>query len=365
MCSLAPDMPVLLAGRLLQGFGGGMLPALAYATIRSVFPPILHARAIALVGSVWGVAALLGPSIGGVFAQFGAWRAGFWIDIPIGLVFAIAAGRVVPRHMAGGAARPFPGLRLALLAAAAIAVSAGGLFGRLGPAAMGLGAAVAMIVAMLRRDARATMRMLPTGAFDPRTPVGAVSATMGLLILATSPCTFIAYILRAGEGAAPITGGYVNALLALSWTVTSLLTASAGQTGARATILAGPFLMLAGLLLHAWALPAGFLPVVAAAQLLLGAGIGIGWAHLGALLMRVVPSAERDTAGPFLTTTQTLAAAFGSAIAGMVANLAGLAAATTAADVASTAPLLFGGLAIFPLAACLVAWRTLHLTRPG
>ena len=85
VCSLAPTMGLLLLGRLLQGLGGGMLPALAYATIKETFPASLHARAIALIGSVWGVAALIGPSIGGVFAELGAWRAAFWIDVVIGL----------------------------------------------------------------------------------------------------------------------------------------------------------------------------------------------------------------------------------------------------------------------------------------
>ncbi len=363
-CSLAIDMPMLLVGRLLQGLGGGMLPALGYATIRSMFPPQLHARAIAVLGSVWGIAALLGPTVGGVFAQFGAWRAAFWIDFPIALGFAVVAARVVPRRIDDGMPpRPFPGWRLATLAAAAIAVSAGGVFGRALPAALGVAAAVLLVLLVLQLDNRASRRMLPRGAFNPGVPIGAVSATMGLMILAMAPGTFIPYILREAHGVAPIVGGYINALLALSWTAASLLTASAGRARARATMVAGPFLMAAGLLLHAWALPSGLLPVVAVAQLLVGFGIGIGWAHLGALLMEVAPAADRDTAGPFITTTQTLAAAFGSAVAGMVANTAGLASAASPAAVGAVAPWLYGIFAVFALVAGWTGWRTLTLTR--
>jgi MFS family permease len=61
VCSIAPTLGVLLVGRLSQG-GGGMLPALAYAIIRQTFQASLHARAISLVGSVWGMAALTGPT---------------------------------------------------------------------------------------------------------------------------------------------------------------------------------------------------------------------------------------------------------------------------------------------------------------
>ncbi len=365
ICSLAPTMNVMLAGRLIQGIGGGMLPALAYATIRSIFPPELHALAISILGSVWGIAALLGPSIGGVFAQFDAWRAAFWVDLAVGLLFAAIAQRVLPRQLEQGpaASHPFPALRLGLLFCAAIAVSAGGVTGRIGFAMLGLGVAIALVVAMLRLDTRASTRLFLSGAFVPTTPSGAVSATMSLVIMAMSPCIFVPYILKAGHDVAPITGGYVSALIALSWTASSLLTASARGRRARQAILAGPFAMCVGLALDAWALGSGSLSGVVVGQILIGIGIGLGWAHLGALLMEVAPPDERDIAGPFITAAQTLASAFGTAIAGMVANIAGLADATTPASVAATAPWLFGGLLIFPVAGCLTAWRVLALTK--
>lgn len=121
--------------------------------------------------------------------------------------------------------------------------------------------------------------------------------------------------------------------------------------------------MCVGVALDAWALGSGSLSGVVVGQILVGIGIGLGWAHLGALLMDVAPPDEREIAGPFITATQTLASAFGTAIAGMAANLAGLADATTPASVAATAPWLFGALLVFPVAGCLTAWRVLALTR--
>src|SRR6266478_2370449 len=60
-CAAAPDMGVVLAGRLFQGLGGGLLVALAYTTIQRVFPAGLRTRAMVLVPGIWGVAALCGP----------------------------------------------------------------------------------------------------------------------------------------------------------------------------------------------------------------------------------------------------------------------------------------------------------------
>jgi MFS family permease len=359
VCATATSMPMLLLGRLLQGIGGGMLPALGYSLVRVIFPPALHARAIVLVGSVWGIAALAGPAIGGLFAQYATWRWAFGIDIVIGAAFVLLSGPVLPaeRH---AAARPFPGIRLGLLVLAALAVSAGGATSAPIPAALGTVAALALILTTLRLDARSRPRMLPEGAFDLRTPLGAVSATMFLLIMTAAPNTFIPYILRGADGVAPLVGGYVNATYALSWTFISLVTASALR--ARAMMRLGPILMLAGLALVALALPRGILAAVFAGQVLLGAGIGVGWAHLGALLMQVAAPADRDLAGPFITTTQTLATVFGSAIAGMIANLAGLPAAATPAALGHTAAWLFAVSCLVPAAACLTSARMLTLT---
>ena len=364
-CSLASAMPVLLAGRLVQGLGGGMLPALGYGLIRTIFPPHLHARAIVLIGSVWGIAALAGPAIGGLFAQYASWRAAFWVDVLIGAAFVLLSGTVLPGEVtATGGRRPFPGVRLGLLVAAAMALSAGGATGRIGYSAAGIVVAVGLIVVMLRLDGRAMPRMLPGGAFDPRVPLGAVSATMGLLILTGAPTSFIPYILRTGSGVAPLVGGYVNATYALAWTVVSFVTASAVGGRARAMMVLGPALMTGGLGLSAITLPMGSLPLVFTGQAILGTGIGVCWAHLGALLMAVAPAADRDVAGPFITTTQTLATVFGSAVAGMVANVAGMADAATPAALGTTAAWLFGVSTLVPLAATFTAWRMLVLTRP-
>lgn len=364
VCSLAPSMAVLLAGRLLQGIGGGMLPALSYALIRVIFPPALHARAIVLIGSVWGIAALVGPFVGGVFGALGAWRAAFWLDVVLASAFIVAAGRILPAAAMGAAAmRRFPGLRLVLLALAALAVGTGGATSEPLPALAGIAVAVALIWLVLRVDGRAPARLLPSGAFNPRVPLGAVSATMALMIMSGAPGTFLPYLLHDGHGISTLVAGYMAAIYALSWTGFSLVSASARPGVVRACIGVGPLLMAAGLLTQAWAVPVGTLAGVAAGQVLLGAGIGLGWAHLGALVLKVAPTGEHDVAGPFITAAQTLATVFGSALVGMLANLAGLTAARDAAQTASVGAVLYGVSAVVPALAALTAWRTLVVTK--
>lgn len=366
-CATAPSMLILLLGRPAQGLGGGMLTALAYATVRQMFPPSLHARAITLFGSVWGIAAVIGPAIGGVFAQYattlGGWRGAFMADLIIGGLFLVLGERALPRLREETSTGRFPGLRLLLLASAALAVSAGGVSGRPRDSVIGIIAAALLVVTVLWLDGQAEHRLLPKGAFNPLVPLGAVSATLGFMILSYSPGPFIPYLLQAGHGASPIIAGYVSAMMALTWTGASILTANQSPHGIRWSIGTGPVLMLAGMLISAWSLSAGPVWFVLVGQGLSGIGIGLGWSHLCALLMQVAPPEARASAGPFITTTQTLASVFGSAIAGMVANLAGLPLATTPEAIGAAAAVLFLVLALFPLVGIFLAWQALRLTR--
>ena len=112
-----------------------MLTALAYTTIRRVFPATLHTRAITMVSGVWSVGALSGPLLGGILAGWGLWRWAFWIDVPIAVAVAALAERTgLPRRDdppkgAGASARIGFG-RLALLGVAVMAMAVGGTSGR-------------------------------------------------------------------------------------------------------------------------------------------------------------------------------------------------------------------------------------------
>src|SRR5690554_2401638 len=83
ICATAPSMLTLIAGRAIQGLGGGVLVSMAYVLIRQVFPEHLWTRAMGLISAMWGIATLSGPAIGGVFAEYSAWRYAFWSLLPI------------------------------------------------------------------------------------------------------------------------------------------------------------------------------------------------------------------------------------------------------------------------------------------
>src|SRR6476659_8104816 len=75
--AFAPAMEWVVAGRFVQGFGGGLIAGVAYVLVRTTFPEAAWARVISLLSGMWSVAILVGPLAGGAFARAGQWRGSF------------------------------------------------------------------------------------------------------------------------------------------------------------------------------------------------------------------------------------------------------------------------------------------------
>ncbi len=84
-------MPVALGGRLVSGFGGGALIALAMVAIQRYFPSSIWPQLMAILSVVWGVTAFGGPLFGGIVVQSLDWRSGFLIFAGLAVAFASPA----------------------------------------------------------------------------------------------------------------------------------------------------------------------------------------------------------------------------------------------------------------------------------
>jgi MFS family permease len=372
-CAIAPDMRIFLVGRLFQGLGGGLLTALAYTTIRRVFPEHLRTRAIVIVSGIWGAAALSGPLFGGLLADWGFWRWAFWIDVPVALAVGLLAENALPksstpeRDNIKARAATIAG-RLLLLGASVFAVAVGGVSAD--PRTSGIGLLIGIsLLAVLLRIERGTgptsFRLLPSDAYRPGSVLGAVSLAMALMVGTTTAVLYLPYVATM-EGYSPVVGGYLSAVLSLSWTATAFATGSAEGKGVGWSIIAGPVAVCLGLALTAWALILDALMCVTFALVLVGGGIGIAWAHLGSLMMAHARETERDVSSAFITTNQMIAQAFASALAGMIANLAGFGDPTLSSrETISAISYLFLSFALMGAAAIPAAIVSVRLSAAG
>lgn len=92
LCGLAPNAGLLVAARIVQALGGALLTPASIALVLPEFPVEKRTQAIAIWGATGGLAAALGPSVGGLLVDSFGWRSLFFINIPI-TAFTIFLGR--------------------------------------------------------------------------------------------------------------------------------------------------------------------------------------------------------------------------------------------------------------------------------
>ncbi|MFB0617334.1 MFS transporter [Streptomyces sp. AGS-58] len=117
LCSLAPNLELLIVFRMVQAVGGSMLNPVAMSIITNTFTDARErARAIGVWGAVVGISMAAGPLVGGLLVQSVSWRAIFWVNLPVGLAALLLTLRFVPESRAPRARRPDPVGQLLVIA---------------------------------------------------------------------------------------------------------------------------------------------------------------------------------------------------------------------------------------------------------
>ena len=362
LCASAPSMLVMVVGRAIQGLGAGVMMSAVYAAVRELFAERLWPRVLATISGAWGVAAIGGPAVGGVFAGLGVWRAAFGSMVPIVAVTAAVSWWIL-RSTARRPAQPgVPVDRLLVICAAVLCIGAVANVPRVAVQASLVVAALGLIALALRLDRRASLRLFPTDMLSLRHPIGRGFWVIFLVATATGPvAAFLSLLLQLVHGVTPAAAGYLYALQAFSWTVAALIGARLGARGVRGAIVVGPFVVAVGFATLAVTIATGPLPAIALAAALIGGGIGTCWAHVTNIVMGSGRADEGAVTAALVPTAQTFAVAFGSAISGVIANAAGLSAGASAPVAAAAGTALYGSFVVVPLAAGVIALRL----RPG
>ncbi|MGW4434961.1 MFS transporter, partial [Streptomyces sp. NPDC004596] len=117
LCSLAPNLELLVVFRMVQAVGGSMLNPVAMSIITNTFTDSRErARAIGVWGAVVGISMAAGPLVGGLLVESVGWRSIFWVNLPVGLAALLLTLRFVPESRAPRARRPDPVGQLLVIA---------------------------------------------------------------------------------------------------------------------------------------------------------------------------------------------------------------------------------------------------------
>jgi MFS family permease len=330
-CAIAPTMPVLLIGRAVQGYGSGMLSGLAYAFIRFIYPEPLWRRASTLYAAIWGVATVLGPTLGGLFAAGSAWREAFLILVPVAVLVALSGRWLLPDVADDRIDTRTPLIQIILLLAAVLFVSIAGTIEHGSYKTMLIAASIVLVATMVLIERKSEVRLLPYGAVMLSNPIARLYLTIFTMMLVLTSDIYIPYFLQTLHGVTPLVSGYLVALVALGWTIAAFFSASFSGRQAAFAIISGCILETAA---TASLIPflatntpfdtvARFAPAVIT-MFLMGFGVGLGWAHLVTRIIGIARRTEQDKASAAISMTQSLGGAFGAALAGVIVNGAGL-----------------------------------------
>jgi MFS family permease len=358
VAAMAPHIGMLLAGRLAQGAGGGMLLALCYLAIHEWFAQSWWSRLFGIVALIWGAGSLLGPLIGGVFAGLHAWRMAFLLFAAQAAALCVMAFLWLPADTPSRQeATPWSALPLLILSAGALLIAESGVASGITLSLSGALLGVALLYWSVRLDRRSSSRMFPPQTLDFRHPVGAgLAMTFALSAATTGFWAYGPLILKVLFGTRPLVSGYILAGEAVAWSLASVAVSKVPVSADRSLIRVGAALTALGAAGYAIAVPAGMLWGMVLCGLLQGVGFGLCWPSIVHRMARFSAEAERPLAVAAPATLQRIGYAVGAAATGIAANLSGLAAGVSVAATKAAAFWVFAAFIPLLILALICAW---------
>ncbi|MEV1155076.1 MDR family MFS transporter [Micromonospora chokoriensis] len=321
-CGLAQNLPQLIVARALQGFGGGGMIVLTFALVGDLVKPAERGRYQGMFGSVYGVASIVGPLLGGIFTDQLSWRWAFLINLPIGAVALAIAGQALPAVARKATARIdyLGALLLAAMATGVVLVTSfGQRWGWASPSIIGLIiATVAVAVLLIPVQRRAVAPMLPLTMLTSRVVVFSALIAFAANAAMFSVLVYLPTYLQIVDGVSATLSG-VHMLPLVTGLVVSQYVAgrwAANIDRLRPILVTGMLLNVAGLLLLG-TLSAGTATIVLGLYFLV-AGVGMGMVPMVVLtsVQNTVSTQDLGAASAVVTFARSIGAAFGVAIFG-------------------------------------------------
>ncbi|MEV5000079.1 MFS transporter [Nocardioides sp. LML1-1-1.1] len=330
LCAVAWSMTALIVFRAVQGLGAGAIQPASVTIMGDIYSVAERAVAQSYVAGVWATAAVVGPTLGGIFSEQLSWRWIFWINVPLGALAAYVLARRFHEsaaHEARSERRPLDLGGAVLLALAAGLVLLGLLEGGIrwawwSPVGVGIfAAALVLLLAFVAVERRVPDPVLPLWVFRDRVLNAATigSFVVGMVMLGVT--SYVPVYAQRVLGAGAVTAGLAVAALAIGWPIAA---SSAGRfylrLGFRPCLLAGALFGVLGTGIVLLVGPGSPVWLLALGCLVLGLGLGYVASPSIVAAQSAVAWRHRGVATGTNMFARSVGSAVGVAVFGAVAN---------------------------------------------
>jgi EmrB/QacA subfamily drug resistance transporter len=327
LCGVAWSMPALIVFRGIQGLAAGAILPTTTTIIGDLYEPAERGRIQGYISSVWGVSAIVGPTLGGFFAQYWTWRGIFWLNLPIG----VGAAWLIQRHLRERVERrahqiDYAGV-VALTAACSLLILAlleGGVsWAWSSPVSITLFAvAAALLLGFVQIERTVAEPILPLWIFRHRTLVAGNLAGLAIGAILIGQSSYVPTYAQRVVGVGAVVAGLAMAAMTVGWPIAATLAPRVYlRIDFRPTALVGGVIATGGCLLLALFVGAGSgVWRVAVASFVLGVGMGFASVSTVVAVQSVVGWNRRGVVTGSNMFIRTLGSAVGIAVFGSIAN---------------------------------------------
>ncbi len=323
LAGFAWSMPAMIVFRLIQGIGAGAIQPVALTVVGDLYPARERGKVQGYLASVWAIAAVLGPMVGGLLIKHLSWAWIFWINIPIGIL--AAALFVLFLHEEKRHARPAIDFGGAIFFTTAVASLMMALTdaGHESNARVGVELAVliASCVLFVRQERRAADPMISFALWSHRPIASSNIATLLAGMAMMGLTTFLPMYVQGVMHRTPVQAGLALTMMMIGWPSGATFTSRMfTRIGLRRLLMIGPVFIPLGALPFVLLTPQSSPVWAGIGSAVLGVGMGITSISCLILIQEIVKPQERGAATASNLFSRNLGNTLGAAVFGAVQN---------------------------------------------
>jgi EmrB/QacA subfamily drug resistance transporter len=325
--ALSPSAAWLIGSRAIQGIGAAIVAPSALSLLTATFEGRERARAVAWYAAMAGIGASLGLVIGGALTSLYSWRAGFFVNVPIGIMMIVLAPRFLPKIAARPGRFDFPGAILSTLGVGGLvfAILNASEHGWASTATtVGFLVALVALVLFVVAESRAAQPIMPLHLFASRERTGAYLTRFFYLAAMIGFFFFTSQFLQRVLGFTALQAGLAFLpMSAVNFAVAILIPRLVRRIGSVPVLVAGVTLTLAGMIWLSRVTPeSSYLLAVALPMVLIGAGQGLAFAPMTSAGLAGTTAEDAGAASGVVNTFHQVGSSLGLGILVAAASVA-------------------------------------------